>query len=274
LSSIFMRFPDGKAKALTLSYDDDTCANIKLIEIMHQYGLKGTFNLNSGLYAKEEPENMRGTLTEKMTTDALKDSGQEVAVHAYTHPFLEQLPENLTAYEILKDRENLEKQFGTIVRGMAYPFGTFNDVVIDIARKCGIVYSRTVRSTLDFSIPEDWMRLDPTCHHSHPELMKLAHKFTQDKPNRAPYLFYLWGHAYEFNNNDNWNVIEEFAAYIGGRDDVWYATNIEIYDYIDAYKKLQFSVDAKIIRNPTGQDLWLDMGGQTYMVGSGKVLKL
>ena len=48
---IFMRFPEEKVKALTLSYDDGVEADVRLLKIMRQNGLKGTFNLNSGRYA-------------------------------------------------------------------------------------------------------------------------------------------------------------------------------------------------------------------------------
>ena len=53
MSSLFMRFPGGKVKALTLSYDDGVEQDVRLIDIMQKHGLKGTFNLNSGLYAAE-----------------------------------------------------------------------------------------------------------------------------------------------------------------------------------------------------------------------------
>lgn len=39
---------------------------------------------------------------------------------------------------------------------------------------------------------------------------------------------YVWGHSYEFDNHDNWDVIEKFCAYMGNRNDIWYATNLEI----------------------------------------------
>ena len=98
---------------------------MKLIEIMQKHGLKGTFNLNSGAYAPEGKIYPEGTIhrrmSEKQVTETYKDSGMEVAVHALTHPFLEQLSAAACTYEVVKDRENLEAQFGTIVRGMAYP---------------------------------------------------------------------------------------------------------------------------------------------------------
>ena len=42
-----MRFPGGKEKAVTLSYDDGYPTDIKLSEIITKSGLKCTFNLNS-----------------------------------------------------------------------------------------------------------------------------------------------------------------------------------------------------------------------------------
>jgi len=278
MAIIFMRFPGGRAKALTLSYDDGVEQDIQLVAIMNEHGLKGTFNLNSGLYADKGTVYPKGRIhrrmTEKQVTETFINSGHEIAVHSLTHPFLEQLPMNMITAEILKDRENLEKQFGTIIRGMAYPFGTYNDDVISALRACGIVYSRTVISTNDFRIPNDWMRLTATCHHDSPELKGLAKKFVEDKVTRTPYLFYLWGHSYEFEENRNWNVIEEFAKFVGNRDDIWYATNIEIYDYIDAYSRLIFSVDGRRVKNPSGMTVYFEYDGNIIEVKAGETIEI
>ncbi len=275
MSSVFMRFPEGKAKALTLSYDDGVEQDIQLIDIMNTYGLKGTFNINSGLYAEEGtvfPEGqIHRRMTEKQVRQAYLNFGHEVAVHALTHPFLEQLPINMVVREIIQDRGNLEKMFGTIVRGMAYPYGTFNDTVVSALESCGIVYSRTVISTNDFRIPTDWLRLTATCHHDSPELFNLAGKFIEDKVNGSPYLFYLWGHSYEFEEKNNWKVIKDFGNLLGRRDDIWYATNIEIYEYIDDYKRLIFSVDGTKVKNPTNRDLWLVYDGELVEIKAGTV---
>ena len=87
-------------------------------------------------------------------------------------------------------------------------------------------------------------------------------------------MFYLWGHSYEFDNNDNWNVIEEFCEYMGGRDDIWYATNIEIYDYVKAYENLQTSVDKKIIHNPSNTDVWAEHNGKVIKIKAGETVTL
>ena len=44
---------NGKMKALTFSYDDGVEQDIRLIEILDRYHLRGTFNLNPGLQSPE-----------------------------------------------------------------------------------------------------------------------------------------------------------------------------------------------------------------------------
>ena len=271
-----LRFPSGKAKAFTTSYDDGVQQDVRLIEIMRANGVKGTFNLNSGCFAAEGTVYPAGQFHRRMTeaecVKAYAGSDIEVAVHASTHPFLEAIPTASAMMQVVKDRQELEKTFGCIVRGMAYPYGTYSDDVVDILRLAGICYSRTVETRLNFDIPTDWLRLGATCHHNNPALFDLCDKFVNDKPNREPWLFYLWGHAYEFEVNDNWNRIEDFLAKIGGHEDVWYATNIEIYDYIQAFKSLIASVDGKIIMNPTATDVWAEIDGRTLEIKAGQAI--
>ena len=278
MNSIFMRFPGGKAKALTLSYDDGVQQDIRLISILNQHGLKATFNINSGLYAPEGTQYPKGQIhrrmTEKEAVALYSGSGHEVAVHALTHPFLEQLPTNIALNEILEDRKNLENLFGTIVRGMAYPFGTYSDEVVNMVKAAGIVYSRTVHSTETFQIPTDWLRLPATCHHDNPNLKKLTEQFVSGAPWNSPWLFYLWGHSYEFEEKNNWEVIEEFSEKTGNRGDIWYATNIEIYDYIQAYQTLVFSVNASMAYNPTAIPLYFVYNRKSYEIMPGETLKL
>lgn len=278
MGSIFMRFPGGKSKALTLSYDDGVAQDIRLIEIMKKHGLKGTFNINSGLYAPEGTTNPegKGRMSKSKCQEVYLNSGMEVAVHGLTHPYLEQLPENLCTYEVLQDRKNLEADFGYMIRGMAYPFGTTSDSVVASLKQCGIAYSRTTVSTEKFTIPTDWLRLPATCHHRNPRLMELARNFVDNAFLRGPGLFYLWGHSYEFDQNlpdNNWGIIEEFAEFMGNREDIWYATNIEIYDYIQAYNQLIFSMDYTKVYNPTCTTLYFKTAKGEYQVKPGETVQ-
>lgn len=113
-----------------------------------------------------------------------------------------------------------------------------------------------MESTEKFDLPSNWLRLRPTCHHNNPHLFELTEAFLGKHNCENAWLFYLWGHSYEFECDNNWDKLMTFAEQIGGRDDIWYATNIEIYDYIMAFHSLRFTVDGKWVSNPTATDVW------------------
>ncbi len=269
---MYMRLKDGKRKALTLSYDDGPIQEPKFIEILDRYGLKGTFNINAGVFV---PGNEK-LFYQRMTLDEAKalyiGSGHEVAGHTFLHTALDQLKSDEMINEVLEDRKVLEREFQTPIRGMAYPFGTYNDEVIDILKKCGICYARTTKSTEEFTFPENWLEFHPTCRHRDPKLMELAERFVngQCRKESDNWLFTVMGHSFEFDHNNNWEIIEDFAQYVGGKDDIWYATNIEIYDYVKAYENLQTSVDKKIIYNSSAIDVWVYIDGETHVIKSGE----
>lgn len=273
-----MRFPNFLGKALTLSYDDGVEQDKRLIEIMHKHGLKGTFNINSGLFTDEGKVWPEGQIHRRMTKKAayqlFKDSGMELATHAYSHPHLESLSEPEITSEILLDRIDIEKETGVITRGHAYPYGTFNDRVVDCLKACGMLYARAVASTFSFKIPEDFLRLQPTCHHKADNLMELAERFVKAQVQTEPMLFYLWGHSYEFDMDNNWNVIENFAEFIGNKEDIWYATNTEIFEYIENYKKIITSGDGNLVYNPTNITLYFNVRGKDYKIEPGQTVDL
>ena len=275
---MYMKLKDGKSKVLTLSYDDGVVQDIRLIEILNKYGIKATFNINTGLYLPEEAirERFYGRMKLSEAKALYINSGHEVAVHSLSHPFLEKMKAQEIFTEIIEDRRNIERQYGTLAKGMAYPYGTYNAEVVSALESCGICYSRTTKATETFNFPENWLTLHPTCHHNNPRLMNLAKKFAEEKSQYSGdnWLFYVWGHSYEFDNNDNWEVIEKFAAYIGKREDIWYATNIEVYDYVKAYERLEISIDKRIVRNPSVIDVWFCEQGKTYCVKGGQTLRI
>ena len=176
--------------------------------------------------------------------------------------------------DILTDRKNIEKQYKTVARGMAYPYGTYDERMIALLESCRICYSRTVKSTENFFFPKNWLELHPTCHHREPELMNLLDSFLSADPYPArTMMFYLWGHSYEFDDNNNWYIIENFAERAGGNDDVWYATNIEIYDYVQAFKSLIATVDESVVYNPTNMDVWVFINKEKVCIKAGETFR-
>ena len=166
---MYMLFPGAKRKALTFSYDDGVEQDARLMEIFNKNGLKGTFNLNGQPLETAEYTWPAGTIHRRMGYKmALEIYGgelgknHEIAIHSYTHPFLDRVPRPIANYEVAKDREALEALFGRIIRGCAYPMGTINDMTVDVLRDNGIAYARTTVSTGNFSVPTDWLRMPAT----------------------------------------------------------------------------------------------------------------
>ncbi len=269
-------FPNFKEKALTLSYDDGMRFDIRLVDIMKKNGLKGTFNLNSSLI--ERDDRVHGAEFK----DVYIANGNEVAVHGRRHLSLAGLSGERIIEEVFTDRIALEKELGdTVVTGMAYANGSYDDRAVEQIKACGIIYSRTVISTEKFNINDDWLRWKTTCHHKNPRLMELADAFIKDEGEKRfwshynPKLFYLWGHSYEFEYDNNWDLIEKFAEKVGNRDDVWYATNGEIVAYVEAFKALQYSADGSVVYNPSGNDVYIrTINLKKVVVPAGKTVQL
>jgi peptidoglycan/xylan/chitin deacetylase (PgdA/CDA1 family) len=225
-------FPNNKLKALTLSYDDGVEQDRKLLEILNRYGIKATFNLNSGIQSGAGAWNRNGVDIRRMNVSGLPElyAGHEIAVHSLTHPHLENLDAETVRNELSLDKANLERLFNAPVYGLAWPFGTYNDETIRIAGECGLRYARGIVSTCFFNAPaadRERMNFQPTCHHDDPKLFDLAEEFILLKPDK-PSIFYLWGHSYEFDVNNNWDRIEEFCRLVSGHGDIFYAVNREV----------------------------------------------
>lgn len=254
------RYPGGKRKALTLSYDDGSHQDYRLVEIMNRYGIRGTFHLNSGSLGQENR-------VKKQDVASLYQ-GHEVSCHTLDHPDLTLQPDCTILEEVLSDRRNLEQLTGYVVRGMSYPFGTHSPRVVSLLRRLGIEYSRTTAAHQTFIPPENFLLWHPTCHHRDGCLAKLE-EFQQPRSWVLMPLFYLWGHSYEFDTNHNWDLIEEFCKRASGWEDVWYATNIEVCDYLRAVRSLHFSVEKNLVYNPAAVAVWIEVEGEGVKINPG-----
>ena len=130
--------------------------------------------------------------------------------------------------EILTDKKNLEHFFNCEIIGMAYPYGSFSDKVIEIAKDCGIKYSRTVCDRLNFTMPENLMKLGASCHQGYDGIFDLIDDFIAYSGNE-PAVLCIWGHSYEFDLDCSWDRFETICRKLSNRDDIFYGTNCEVY---------------------------------------------
>lgn len=228
----------GKKKAITFSYDDGVTQDRRLIEIFDRYGLKGTFNLNSG-FLGDPGELLREGVTVSHNKVRPEDvryiyEGHEVAVHTLTHPFLPGIEDDdEIVRQVEEDRIRLSELVGYEVRGMAYPCGGPNNderTARILRERTGVRYARALETTGSFKPWGDLYRFRGTVYH-HGEwerMLALGEEFLAAEADE-PMLFYIWGHAYEFDiYPERWAQFEEFCRRISGKADVFYGTNAEV----------------------------------------------
>lgn len=269
---LFLRFPGFNTRCVTFSYDDGDDSDLKMIEIFNRYGIKGTFNLNAGRI----DGNPKKVQLEDLETAY---AGHEVASHTLSHPHLYNLDLSGISYQLIYDREMLEEAVNKPVEGFAYPYGLreeFPDMV-NCLKCCGIRYARTTNSTYSFGLPQDYLRWNPTCHHVTKKLPELIEAFFKpddlEHPWRIePRLFYIWGHSREFR--DKWEDLEQICQTLGNKENIWYATNGEIIDYISAYRALRRSANGKMVYNPTDRDVYVSVNKENVLLEKGKITTL
>ena len=227
---------NGKKKAVTFSFDDGVTQDIRLIAILNKYGLKGTFNINSGLLGLPGALNrdwgkVNHTKVKASEVKALY-AGHEVAVHSLTHPTLVGLDEETVIRQVEEDRKALEEICGYPIVGMAYPNGPYDDVVIKaICENTPIRYSRTTVSTHSFAVQkENLLAYNPTVYYREDCLEEIIDKFLASE-SEEDQLLYIWGHSYELDDQNiaiDWDVFERLCKKLAGHNDIFYGTNKEI----------------------------------------------
>lgn len=264
-------FPEGKPKALIMSYDDGPASDKKLIEIFDRYGIKGTFNQNSGFLGREIDWLTTGKTphlylsSEEMATVY---TGHEIASHTVSHRRLTELSESEVRAEIFDDVAEIEKLTNTEILSFAYPFGSWNGSVREILNESGLNNARTTRDTHAFAVPKDSLAWNPTTHDS------MALKYVDDflaLTDDQMAIFFVWGHSWEYDIDASerpwntaadfsWETIEDFCRQIGGKPDIWYAGAGEVASYLNAIQNVVKQKNELL--NLSNSPVWIKAGGQ------------
>ena len=277
-----MRFPEGKPKAVTFSYDDGNKADLRLADIFDKYGMKATFNINT---------NTLKAVSERNTTvDEIKGlmaRGHEIANHGAQHKAIGIIDRIVGIKDVLDCRLGLEETLGTIIRGYAYP-DTMRNIkgenyprIRAILEDLGLTYARLCGKDGDvFDLPEDFYSWYPNAHHDNPEVFAYIEKFLDLDvkklyiASRHPRLFFVWGHSSEFESKGNWDRIESICEKLSGKSEIWYATCEMICEYTKAYNSLVFSADELTVYNPTLIEIWFSDGNRDFKVSPGETLRI
>ena len=230
----------GYKKILTFSFDDGITQDERFINILNKYGLKCTFNLNSELLGKEGNLTIQGKKINhtKIAPELIKDiyKGHEVASHTLTHPNLTTLSPEEVVRQVENDRSKLSELVGYEVQGFAYPCGGINSnrAVADLIKnKTSVKYARTIVHSYNFDVQKDLFLFKPTASltKNKVKLLELCDEFLNSSSDKLQ-LFYIWGHSYELDVEDDWDFFEKVCRKLAGREDIYYCTNTEAFEYI------------------------------------------
>lgn len=224
-------FPGKKLKALTFSFDDGVMNDLRFAKLLNKYGMKATFNINTGKMTSDSKWIYKETIVSHLTFNEMKEAykGHEIASHTFSHPFPDRIDYKTYSNEVSLDITIIEKLFERKVVGFAYPYGTATEEGVQILKENNIKYARTVGETMKFDIPEDLLRYPGTCHFKNSKLMDLAKEFIELKPNEKK-LFYIWGHTYEFITEEDWEHFEEFLKLMKAHEnEIFFGSNKEVF---------------------------------------------
>lgn len=239
-------------KYLTFSFDDGLEQDKKLIKLMKKYGVKGTFNLNAGLFGKKDWVGRIGNIGFKeydkpgnhgiiktaehfrIPKDEIRQvyEGFEVASHAYCHEALTKLKADQFDKVLGRDIDELSELVGYQVVGHAFPGGMSSKEARTYLKERGILYGRGAFSDGKFTFPEDAMDYSPTCSIKDKNVIALFDKFLASDPEKEDLLFYVWGHGYEMDYGTpraSEEAFEKVFAYVSGHEDIIYCTNKEAF---------------------------------------------
>ena len=236
---LYFTFPGGARRAVTLSFDDGTVHDRRLVEAFNRHGLKATFNLVPGRFGRD------GVVSRDEV--ATLYAGHEIASHGWMHLNLDRLDPYRRLAEIRDGRAALEDLLGRPVRGFASPYGAHGDAAVDAMREAGVAYARTAGSSNNARWPvPDLLRWTQVSHERR-ALPLVEGALAKDGWGGTLNALALWGHGYEFE--DRWDDLEALCSALGGREGVWYCTNIELADYAVACASVVSTLDGTVVRN-------------------------
>lgn len=258
-------YPDGKAKAFNVTYDDGVLQDIRFVELLNKYSLKGTFNLNSVLMENEfEWIHETGCVVKRLSKDKAVSlyQGHEIASHTLTHPYMDDLSESEIMYELQADKDNLEKLFCREIKGFAVPFDFYSELIESCVKRCNFEYARISEESHSFVPHNDYYNWKATIFHTDATLKELTHQFIKSAEELA--VFQIVGHSYDLDIENLWETIEDIFRVISSQTDILPMTTIEIINYLKAMNKAE--ITDKYIKNNSNISLWFSIEGMACEV--------
>ena len=254
-------YPQGKRKAFNITYDDGVMQDLRFVELMNRYGLKGTFNLNSELmrtgFAWIHPNGME---VKRLDVDTARwlYRGHEIASHTLTHPYMHDLSEEALMRQLGQDKHDLEEMLGVEVAGFAVPFDYYSPMIADCAKRCGFEYARMSEFSRNYTPCRDYWFWKTGFYHIEPGLESFVAGFLETDEELA--VCQIVGHSYDLDAERLWGTMDGILRRVSRDPEVWSCTNLELVRYLKSME--QAELRDGVIRNHSDNELWFEADGR------------
>ena len=215
--------------SLTMSWDDGSPHDLRLADLLSKYNLQSTFYIPK--------YNIEGNSVVKNSEIRQLSQNFEIGAHTIDHIRLNSLPHEQRKYQIQGSKDWLEDITGNSIHGFCYPGGVYNNYSIEAVKEAGFLYSRTTENfrndvshlyemptTLQFFNHKNYVLLANILK-SKGRFAKISNYHTILRTNNLLKRFesildysinhnlaylHFWGHSWELDQYDLWNLLEEF----------------------------------------------------------------
>ncbi|MDP4038896.1 MAG: polysaccharide deacetylase family protein [bacterium] len=133
------------AKPIVITFDDGFSDQLKAYEILKARGMYATFYVLVGgersnwcIGIEKHNINCGDSYLNWDQVKTLDKSGViEIGAHTVDHLSLAAYSPSIQSFEIFESKRKLEEQLGHPVTTFAYPYGSFNGLIIDLVRQAG-----------------------------------------------------------------------------------------------------------------------------------------
>jgi hypothetical protein len=85
----------------------------------------------------------------------------------------------------------------------------------------------------------------------------------------------IWGHSWEMGTDQKkWDETEKFFNLLANNQAIYYTSQIDLVDYINAFRNLKFSVDKNNVTNPSAINVCIKINTKVFNVLAGTSMNL